>query len=206
MLRAAATLLITAILLSPVGAGAQPAKVAPPTEPEAQPAPNRDAGHRFGVDFSPYTSWGHFFGRIDSSVLGREKVDALRGALGVALHWEYNPIPYIGVGFKVDIELPTDKPGYLMVMPTLALRGILPLMRGRLELFIRAQVGATYLQYEDFVGYGYAVSGDLGVGYRITRRWGVQIHGGARIVQAWSGDSYLDRLGGQGAVAFFYLL
>ena len=142
------------------------------------------------VDIAPYTAWGGFMGEVDPGGAWG-KVYSSRGALGIALHWEYNPIPYIGVGFKVDIQLPVDKPSFLMVLPTAGLRGILPLMDDRLELFILAQVGATYLQYGDtFVGYGWNVSGALGAGYHLGRRWGVQLHAGYMYCTAASGDEW----------------
>jgi len=207
MHRAALTLLIASLLSAPTLARAEDPSEHPP-EPAPETETSRDSGHRFMVDIAPYTAWSWYYGNVEAYSGVRDKEDLYRGAVGIALHWEYDPIPYLGIGVKVDIELPVDKPSFLNVRPTLALRGILPLLQDRLELFILAQLGAVYLQYGDgYVGYGYVVSADVGVGYKITRRWGVHLHGGFRFFETWMGDDDLaGPLGAQAAFGIFYLL
>lgn len=159
-----------------------------PSSARADEEPGPDAGHRFMIEFGPYTAWGQFKGTVDHA-RDDGRVDEIRGALGIGLQWEYAPIPYLGLGVKIDIHLPPEDPSYLMVLPTLALRGILPLAHNKMELFVMAQVGATYLQYgKDFVGYGWSAAGDLGIAYQVGRRWGAQFHAGYLYVTAANGD------------------
>ena len=159
------------------------------------------------VDLAPYTAWSWFTGQVEASN-GTMEVEDTRGTIGVGLHWEYNPIPYIGVGVKLDVQIPVGDPRFLMALPTLAMRGILPLMDGRLELFAMVQFGVTYLQYGDyFVGYGWNVSGGLGAGYQITRRWGLQLHVDYQYLTAYQGDYKIEQaVGTRGFFGFYYKL
>jgi len=189
------------ILLAALMLAGTPAWAEAPHPPAEQP--DRDAGHRFGVDFAPYSVWSWYFGDVQGR--SDSKLDASRSAFGVGLHWEYAPIRYFGAGVRVDVQLPGRDEQFLLVLPSITLRGVLPI--GRWEIFLLAQGGAAYLQYGDFVGYGYNLGADLGVGYRVSRRWGVQLHGGYQFVATYSGDDTIRQpFALRGLLGFYYLL
>ena len=142
--------------------------------------------HRLTVEAIPGTGWASYSGFAEDRPADEYEESA--HVIGLGIGWEYLPLKYLGVGLAFGLRVPLGLDDHwlndwLSFAPSLpstllflgSLRGILPLVDDRLELFVLTRLGgALFIARETFFGWhsslGWSVDAAGGIGWAFGRR------------------------------------